>query len=59
MGTKPYDPSLVFPEARAAYEDGASLRYLRRKFDLSATELQDVAPEEFTDQPKPEGPGGY
>ena len=59
MTTKPYDPSLVFPKARAAYEDGAPLRYLRRKFHLTDGELRDVAPEEFTDQPKPEGLGGY
>ncbi len=59
MATKTYDPSQVFPKARASYEDGASLRYLRRKFGLTDGELKDVAPEEFVDHPKPEGLGGY
>lgn len=49
-----------FAEARKAYEEGASLRSLKRRFKLHDSELEDVAPEEFEDQPKPESViGGY
>lgn len=48
------------PEARAAYEAGMPLAALRRRFNMSHSELQDVAPEEFVERPKPEGKiGGY
>jgi hypothetical protein len=49
-----------YAEARAAYLDGMSLTRLRRRFHLSAGELRDVAPEEFTNTPQPDGNiGGY
>ena len=46
--------------AREAYEDGMSLTRLRREFHLSEGELRDVAPEEVTETPQPDGNvGGY
>jgi len=37
-----------------------SLERLRRRFHLSEGELRDVAPEEFIEDPQPEGNiGGY
>ena len=46
--------------ARQAYLDGMSLERLRRHFHLSDGELRDVAPEEFTEDPTPDGTaGGY
>ena len=49
-----------FADARRAYLDGVSLERLRRRFHLSESELQDVAPEEFVEEPQPEGNiGGY
>lgn len=49
-----------FADARQAYENGMSLERLRRHFHLSETELQDVALEEFVEDPQPEGNvGGY
>ncbi len=37
-----------------------SLKRLRLRFHLSEGELRDVAPEEFTETPQPEGDaGGY
>ncbi len=44
---------------REAYEQGMPLHVLRRRFHLSDSEAQDVAPEEFGDQVGPEGVGGY
>ncbi|MFB3110674.1 MAG: hypothetical protein ACE10G_01450 [Gemmatimonadales bacterium] len=56
MDTKP----APFAEARRAYENGMSLERLRRRFHLSEGELRDVAPEEFIEDPQPEGNiGGY
>lgn len=47
-------------EARQAYEAGMSLKRLRSHFHLSAGELRDVAPEEFTGIQEPDGDvGGY
>ena len=47
-------------EARQAYLDGMSLKRLRLRFHLSEGELRDVAPEEFTESPQPDGNrGGY
>lgn len=37
----------ILTKAREAYEDGMSLHVLRRRFHLSDSEAQDVAPEEF------------
>lgn len=44
---------------RDLYEQGASLPYLRRRFNLSRSEAQDIAPEEFEEQPMSEGNAGY
>jgi len=41
------DPTLVFPKARRAYEDGASVRALRRRFHMTESEARDAFPEEF------------
>ena len=49
----------LFSEARQAYEQGMPLHVLRRRFHLSDSEAQDVAPEEFGDEARPEGVGGY
>jgi hypothetical protein len=38
------------PTTRKAYEQGASVRYLRRKYDMSQSELEDCCPEEFGDE---------
>ena len=35
---------------RQAYEDGMPLHIVRRRFHLSDSEAQDVAPEEFDDR---------
>lgn len=49
-----------YSEARQAYLAGMSLERLRRRFHLSEGELRDVAPEEFAEDPQPEGNiGGY
>jgi hypothetical protein len=54
------DPSIVFPKARHAYEQGASLRGLVRRLHLTEGELRDVCPEEFADDVAPENLiGGY
>ncbi len=51
---------IPYAEARQAYLDGMSLRRLRLRFHLSEGELRDVAPEEFVEEPQPEGTiGGY
>lgn len=48
------------PQARELYERGAPLPYLRRRFHLSDSELEDVAPEEFDETFEPESDiGGY
>ena len=49
-----------FAEARRAYENGMSLERLRLRFHLSEGELRDLAPEEFVEEPQPDGNiGGY
>lgn len=54
MDTDPY------PKSRRAYEQGASLRALRRRYKLSEGELRDVAPEEFEHEDiHPDGVAGY
>lgn len=54
------DPSVVFPAARKAYLEGASLRHIKRKFHLTDSEVDDVAPEEVVEEHShPEGIGGY
>lgn len=41
---------------RRAYERGASLQWLRRRYGLTDGELRDLCPEEFIeDHPAPEG----
>ena len=56
MDTKP----APFAAARRAYENGMSLERLRLRFHLSEGEWQDVAPEEFAEDPTPDGTaGGY
>jgi hypothetical protein len=48
------------PDAREAYDRGVSLNALRRRFHLSKSEMQDLAPEEFEHHAEPEGSvGGY
>ena len=61
MATKSYDPAVSNPAARAEYLDGAPLTYLRRRYRMSRSELEDVTPEESRDAAhKPEGSiGGY
>lgn len=46
---------------RFDYEQGMSLRALRRKYLLSDSEARDICPEEFDDEQHatPEGLGGY
>lgn len=51
-----------YSDARQAYLDGMSLERLRLRlrFHLSEGELRDVAPEEFVEEPQPDGNiGGY
>ena len=49
-----------YAAARQAYLDGMSLKRLRLRFHLSEGELREVAPEEFTETPEPDGNiGGY
>ncbi len=46
--------------AREMYERGVPLRVLRKRFHMSESELQDMAPEEFETHPEPENDiGGY
>ena len=60
MPTEPFKYPRSYKGAREAYEDGMSLTRLCREFNLSEGELRDVAPEEFTDTPRPDGDrGGY
>ena len=60
MATEPISYPRAYKGARKAYEDGMSLKRLRLRFHLSEGELREVAPEEFTDIPKPDGSvGGY
>ncbi len=48
------------PQVRELYEQGAPVKYLRRKYHLSESELQDMAPEEFDETFEPESDiGGY
>lgn len=49
------------PDARKAYEHGASMRTLRLRFHMSESELEDCCPEEFEDvAPEPDNAvGGY
>lgn len=46
-------------EAREAYENGMPLHVLRRRFHLSDSEAQDVAPEEFRDDVQADSVSGY
>ena len=60
MPNEPFKYPRSYAGARQAYEDGMSLKRLRREFHLSDGELRDVAPEEFVEAPQPEGNvGGY
>ena len=60
VATEPFPYPRSYAGAREAYEDGVSLERLRLEFHLSDGELRDVAPEEFTETPQPEGDaGGY
>ncbi len=47
------------PSPREAYEDGMPLHVLRRRYHLSDSEAQDVAPEEFEDETESNGVSGY
>lgn len=40
-----------YPRARDAYEQGASLRAIKRRLHLNDGELKDIAPDEFDDGP--------
>ncbi len=44
---------------RQAYEDGMPLSVMRRRFHLSESEAQDIAPEEFEDEPERNSVSGY
>ena len=46
-------------EARQAYENGMPLHVLRRRFHLSDSEAQDVAPEEFEHDEQADSVSGY
>jgi len=47
-------------EIRDLYEQGASVVYLKRKYHLSNSELQEIAPDAFEEFPQPENSiGGY
>ena len=60
MATEPFKYPRSYKGAREAYEDGMSLTRLRRQFHLSEGEFRDVASEEFTETPQPDGSvGGY
>ena len=48
-----------FAKARLAYEHGAPLYVLRRRFHLSNSEAQDMAPEEFEDDAQADMTSGY
>ena len=49
-----------YRRSREMYEQGAPLSVLKRKMHLTEGELRDIAPEEFPDDPEPEGgAGGY
>ncbi len=45
--------------AREAYERGASVEALKKWFHLSDSEAQDIAPEEFEDDPESNSVSGY
>jgi len=45
-------------DIRTRYEKGAPLSYLKRRYHLSASEMEDIAPEE-REINLPQGPGGY
>lgn len=44
---------------RDEYERGMSLAALTRKYKLSRSEAEDIAPEEYEGFPVPEGNAGY
>lgn len=46
-------------DPRQAYEDGMPLHVVRRRFHLSDSEAQDIAPEEFQDEPERNKVSGY
>lgn len=50
---------MTLNDLRDLYEEGASLPALRRRFHLSRSEAEDIAPEEFEGHPLPEGNAGY
>lgn len=48
-----------FAKARLAYEHGAPIYVLRRRFHMSDSETQDMAPEEFDDAVQADKVSGY
>lgn len=45
---------------REAYDRGVPLRAIKRRFHMSESEMEDLAPEEFEAEPSSENPiGGY
>ncbi len=49
-----------YAAARAAYDEGSSVRVLRRRFHMTDGELRDTVPEEFPEEGQtPEGDCGY
>ena len=53
------NPSDPFVDARHAYDHGMPLHIVKRRFHLSDSEAQDVAPEEFHVEQQPDSVSGY
>lgn len=53
------DQKSVATKVRGLYDKGASINWLKNRFHLSQSEVEDICPEEKESHPHPEGIGGY
>ncbi len=56
MTNQPIDPHT---DARHAYENGMPLHIVKRRFHLSDSEVQEMAPEEFEQDEQADSVSGY